>query len=82
MERMERTFNRLTAEVKRFNDAREGVKATIRSEAEVFRANYDRESEERREGKEYLRGLEAMDQARSSSARQKGRSKEEARADR
>ena len=58
LDRLAKAFNRLTDQLARYNDNHEPVRITGRGAAEVFTATYDRESEERREGKAYLRSLE------------------------
>jgi hypothetical protein len=57
-------LNALTAELKRYNDAREIPKPGRRAEAEVFRAHYGQDPE-KRELHEHLQGLEAENTARA-----------------
>jgi hypothetical protein len=71
-------LNRIADELKRYNDRNE-PKAHIAGEAEYFRATYDRETDEQRELKDYLRGVEAKNIIRRPQAQQDGGSKKASR---
>jgi hypothetical protein len=49
----------LTLQIKRYNDAHGPIEIKGRGEAELFKATYTRETEEEREGREYLENLHA-----------------------
>lgn len=71
-------LNRIADELKRYNDLHEPAPLIYRTEAESFRATYDREDPEKRELHDFLTG-KAEDRERRPPAKQDGRGKKKAR---